>query len=69
MTEDVFTCGEDDSVADAAAMMGSHQVRRLVVLNDAGKLAGIVSLGDIAVDFGAKKVGHVLEEISSDIEH
>ncbi len=64
MTEGVETCREDDNVADAAAKMGSHQIRRLVVLNDQGKLAGMLSLGDIAQDYGAKAVGRTLEEIS-----
>jgi CBS domain-containing protein len=64
MSPDVQSCSADDNVADAAARMGSQQVRRLVVLNDAGKLAGIVSLGDIAIDYGAKQVGQTLEEIS-----
>jgi CBS domain-containing protein len=58
------TCLEDDSVADAAAKMGLRQIRRLVVLNDRGGLAGILSLGDIAHDYGAKAVGKTLEEIS-----
>jgi CBS domain-containing protein len=53
-------------VADAAAKMGAHQIRRLVVLNDQGRLAGILSLGDIAQDYGAKAVGRTLEEISED---
>ena len=39
MTDDVQTCQEDDNVADAAAKMGSNQIRRLVVLNERGKLA------------------------------
>jgi CBS domain-containing protein len=69
MTEDVLTCREDDNLADAAALMGSHQLRRLVVLSDSGKLAGILSLGDIALDYGAKKVGLTLEEISADSTH
>ncbi|WP_296598062.1 CBS domain-containing protein [Phenylobacterium sp.] len=64
MTEGVETCREDDNVADATAKMGSKQIRRLVVLNEQGRLAGIVSLGDIAIDYGAKKVGQTLEEIS-----
>ncbi|MBU1376991.1 MAG: CBS domain-containing protein [Alphaproteobacteria bacterium] len=64
MTDEVETCREDDNVADAAAKMGSKQIRRLAVLNDQGKLAGIISLGDIAIDYGAKKVGQTLEEIS-----
>ncbi len=66
MTEGVETCQEDDSVADAAAKMGNHQIRRLVVLNESGNLAGILSLGDIATDYGAKAVGRTLEEISQE---
>ena len=64
MTPDVETCREDDNVADAAAKMGSKQIRRLVVLGESGRLAGILSLGDIALEYGAKAVGRTLEEIS-----
>jgi CBS domain-containing protein len=64
MSLGVETCAEDDNVADAAAQMGAKQIRRLVVLNGGGGLAGILSLGDIAIDYGAKAVGKTLEEIS-----
>jgi CBS domain-containing protein len=64
MTEEVETCREDDSVADASGKMGAKQIRRLVVLNEAGGLAGILSLGDVAQEYGAKQVGRTLEEIS-----
>ena len=66
MSGDVQTCVDTDNVADAAAKMGSHQIRRLIVLDGQGKLAGILSLGDIAQDYGAKAVGRTLEEISED---
>ena len=66
MSDGVETCQEEDNLADAAAQMGSRQIRRLVVLNDAGRLAGILSLGDIAQDYGAKAVGKTLEEISAE---
>ena len=66
MSVDVQTCREGDNMADAAAQMAHHQIRRLVVVNDAGKLVGILSLGDIATDYGAKVVGKTLEEISVD---
>ena len=66
MSVDVQTCREGDNMADAAAQMAHHQIRRLVVVNDAGKLVGILSLGDIATDYGAKVVGKTLEEISLD---
>src|SRR4051812_20887441 len=45
MTAEVETCREDDNVADAAAAMAARQVRRLVVLNESGRLVGILSLG------------------------
>jgi CBS domain-containing protein len=64
MTEGVETCNEGDNVADAAAKMGAKQIRRLVVLGENGRLAGMLSLGDIAIDYGAKAVGRTLEEIS-----
>jgi CBS domain-containing protein len=64
MTEGVETCSEDDVVADAAAKMGSKQIRRLVVVDASGAHVGMLSLGDLAVDYGAKAVGRTLEEIS-----
>ena len=64
MSENVETCREDDDLADAAARMGARQIRRLVVLNSGGRLAGILSLGDIAAGCDAKAVGRTLEEVS-----
>jgi len=67
MTDEVQSCKADDNLADAAAQMANHQLRRLIVTDDSGNLAGILSLGDIAVDYGNKVVGHTLEEISADL--
>lgn len=64
MTAEVFSCAADDSVADATARMAANQVRRLVVLGADGELAGILSLGDVATDYGSKAVGQTLELIS-----
>jgi CBS-domain-containing membrane protein len=44
----VRACRADDTVADAEALMRSAQVRRLPVVDDAGHLAGIVSIADLA---------------------
>lgn len=63
---EVLSVKEDDVLADATAKMANHQVRRLIVLNDAGALSGILSLGDVAKDYGAKQVGKTLEEISQE---
>ena len=63
---EVLSVKEDDILADATAKMANNQVRRLVVLNEAGNLTGILSLGDVAKDYGAKQVGKTLEEISQE---
>ena len=48
-----LVCGSPDmTVEEAAQIMADNQIRRLPVVEN-GKLAGIVSLGDIAVDTGA----------------
>ena len=63
---EVLSVKEEDVLADATAKMANNQVRRLVVLNEAGNLTGILSLGDVAKDYGAKQVGRTLEEISQE---
>ena len=65
MTEDVVFGFEDQEVADAARVMEQRQIRRLVVLNRDKRLVGIVSLGDLAVETGARPTaGEVLREVS-----
>ena len=65
MTGEAFYCYDDQDVDDAARLMSDRQVRRLVVLDRENRLAGIVSLGDLAVDTGDQKLaGKVLTEVS-----
>ncbi len=45
----VFTCGPDDDVHQALKTMGQHHIRRLPVVSQEGKLAGILSLDDVAL--------------------
>ena len=65
MTEGITYCFEEDDVADAARLMKERQIRRLVVLNRDKRLAGIVSLGDLAVETGDEHLaGKTLEHVS-----
>jgi CBS domain-containing protein len=48
MTGEVRWCRESDSVEDVMELMGSHQVRRLAVVDRSRKIVGIVALGDMA---------------------
>ncbi|MET0385220.1 MAG: CBS domain-containing protein [Polyangiales bacterium] len=47
-SRDVQTCRGSDSLARAEALMTRAQVRRLPVVDDAGVLVGLLSLGDLA---------------------
>ncbi len=49
MTREVTVCGPDDDLHTALALMSTRQVRRLPVVDAAGKLAGILSLDDVVV--------------------
>ena len=65
MTPEVVYCFEDDSVRDAAQLMEQKQIRRLLVLDRAKRLVGIVSLGDLAAKTHDKPLaGDVLERVS-----
>lgn len=48
MARVVYTAGADDSVSHALSIMREHRVRRLPVLDERRRLAGIVSLADVA---------------------
>jgi CBS domain-containing protein len=47
MTSEVVCCHEDDEVQRAAGLMQREQLRRLPVIDEGGRLVGIVSLGDV----------------------
>lgn len=65
MTMDVVCCHEADDIRSAAKLMQDAQLRRLLVVNDAGKLVGIVSLGDLVLQTGDEKLaGKTLEKVS-----
>jgi len=48
ITWQAFSCKPQDEVESVEEMLGGHQIRRLPVLDDNGRLKGMVSLADIA---------------------
>jgi CBS domain-containing protein len=64
MTEGVICCKEDDDIEAAARLMADKQIRRVLVVEDGGKLSGIVSLADLAGSLDKEMVGDVLKQIS-----
>ena len=69
MTPEVVYVFEGDDVSQAAQIMTEQQIRRLVVLNESKQLAGIISLGDLAVHSGdTQQAGQTLEGVSEPSE-
>jgi len=48
MSKNVVACRLDDSLLGAESMMKDHQIRRLPVVDDAGRITGVLSLNDFA---------------------
>jgi CBS domain-containing protein len=65
MSHDIISCHEDQDISEAAAIMKENQIRRLLVMNQAQNLVGIVSLADLAtVGANESRPADVLGKIS-----
>jgi CBS domain-containing protein len=63
---DVVTVDPEQDLDEALKLMARHQVRRLPVVEENGRLVGVVAQADVAEEAKAKKVGELVEEISRD---
>ncbi len=55
MSAEVCTCTAEDTLETAEEMLRTRQVRRLPVVDADGRLAGIISLNDIAREAGRER--------------
>ena len=62
-SRDPVTVGSDQALDEAMELMARHRVRRLPVVDD-GRLVGVVSQADIALEAKEARTGAVVEEIS-----
>jgi len=63
-TTRLITIDPDQDIDEAMRLMAEHQIRRLPVVEEDGKLAGVVAQADIAEHASAKDTGKVVEQIS-----
>ena len=61
---DVVTVDPQQNLDEALTLMARHQVRRLPVVEEDGRLVGVVAQADVADEAKPKKVGELVEEIS-----
>jgi len=66
MSRSIHACRLESSLAEAETMMKEHHVRRLPVIDDRGRLVGILSLDDLARASGHGD-GHSLEVDAADV--
>ncbi|MXO75975.1 CBS domain-containing protein [Altererythrobacter aerius] len=64
MSSSPITVTIDASVAECCKKMEDNQVRRLPVVDDAGRCCGIVSQADIARHAGEHQTGDLVREVS-----
>jgi CBS domain-containing protein len=65
MTPNPAVCHEDDELERAVALMADRQVRRLPVVDDAGRLSGIIAQADVATRGDRdERTGELVEAIS-----
>ena len=64
-SRDLVTIDPQQSLEEAARLMGQHQLRRLPVVEEDGKLVGIVAQADVAQSGHDSLTGEVVEKISS----
>ena len=65
MTTDLITCTIDGDIEETLELMEDHQVRRMPVVDESGRLVGIISQADIATRLDApEKTAELVEDIS-----
>jgi CBS domain-containing protein len=62
--KELVTVDPQQSVEDAMRLMAEHQVRRLPVCEEDGRLVGIVAQADVARSASEERIGETVEQIS-----
>ena len=66
MTANPICCLPDDTVSALTNLMSAHQIRRVLVVDEFGRMLGIVAQADLARQVDAETTGKVVEEISQE---
>jgi CBS domain-containing protein len=64
MTPTIFACRPDDDLWTAIKAMEAHQIRRIPVVDEDGRITGIISQGDMAVRIHEPDMTGEMVEIS-----
>jgi CBS domain-containing protein len=63
-SRDLVTLDPQQDLEEALRLMAQHQVRRLPVVEEDGRLVGVVAQADVAQQADEQQTGQVVEQIS-----
>ncbi len=64
MTQPCITISEEASIEEACELLEEHQIRRVPVVDDEGRICGIVAQADLATHDLRDQIVEVVEEVS-----
>jgi CBS domain-containing protein len=64
MTREVVSCGPDDDLHAAEQQMASRRKSRLLIIDDGGRLCGVISLSDIAQFEKSARAADTMRKVS-----
>ena len=63
-SRDVVTLDPNQDLDEALRLLARHQVRRLPVVEEDGRVVGVVAQADVAREADERRTGEVIEQIS-----
>jgi len=64
MTSPVATVTTETSLHDATCVMEAEKIRRVLVVDGAGKLAGVAAIADLSLSGRDEATSHVVRQVS-----
>jgi CBS domain-containing protein len=64
MTREAITCHESDPIEEAEHLMARHRKSRIMVVDDAGRLVGVISLSDVVDEEDDDRAAETMRIIS-----
>jgi CBS domain-containing protein len=64
MTREAITCHESDAIEEAEHLMARHRKSRIMVVDDEGRLVGVISLSDVVDEEDDDRAAETMRIIS-----
>ena len=65
MSTEIVSCGPEDELAEAEGLMGQHRKSRIVIVDGAGVIQGVISLSDVVDRESPRRASVTMREVIS----